>query len=108
MNRVSVLILVLAAIMLLAACSASQEPAITDVQPTATTVEASGDPDQMASEEMASDEMDSEDMAAEDDSMAEHSDQSMDDQMADDGEAMAEGTEATAPGGDFPAWQTLP
>jgi thiol-disulfide isomerase/thioredoxin len=64
--------------------------------------------EEMASEEMASDEMDSEDMAAEDDSMAEHSDQSMDDQMADDGEAMAEGTEATAPGGDLPAWQTLP
>jgi thiol-disulfide isomerase/thioredoxin len=110
MKRAFVLILALAALLLLVACSAEQETMSSDSQPQATAVMDSTD--QMASGEMDSESMDSEVMASEemtagDESSTEHSDQAMNDEMASQPEDMAQGDEEMTMSGESPAWQTL-
>lgn len=100
MKRAFVLLLALAALLLLAACSGGQETVDSDVEPAAAAMTENSD--QVASDEMASGEL-----VAEDGSPAEHSDQAMADEMAAEPEQMAEGSGEMAMSGELPAWQTL-
>jgi thiol-disulfide isomerase/thioredoxin len=96
MNRALVLTLALATLLLLAACGAEQQVAVTEVEPAAET---------MVEE---SSEMASEEMVDEDEPMAEHDDGAMGKEMAAEPEAMAEEMEETATSAELPLWQTLP
>ncbi len=96
MKRVFVLTLALAALLLLAACSADQAAPDSAVEPAATAM--TEESNQMASEEIA----------AAEESPAEHPDQAMDDETAEESEESPAGAQESAMSADLPAWQTLP
>jgi thiol-disulfide isomerase/thioredoxin len=100
MNRVTVSVLALIALLLLAACNAGQDPATPTSEPAAAPVveepamEQAGDMEEMASDEMASEDMASDDMASED--------------MRSEDMAMDDDSQDMAAGAGLAAWQTLP
>lgn len=96
MKRVFVLTLALAALLLLAACSADRAAPDSAVEPAATAM--TEESNQMASEEIA----------AAEESPAEHPDQAMDDETAEESEESPAGAQESAMSADLPAWQTLP
>ena len=102
-------VLTLAMLLLLSACTATQEAAPAATEPAATAMAEesamvdSGDSDQMASEELASEEM-----AAAGEAASDHPDGAMDGDMAEKSEEMTEGMDEPAMNADLPAWQTLP